>query len=76
MVNDFDLPTIRRQLDALRRQHGASSTVGSCCSNLIEQLENLQTYVRPAWAKDERQTLPWLIAQQHAALSAALSLDN
>lgn len=40
MTNDFDLPTIRKQLDALRTRHGADSPIGHRCSNLVEQLDS------------------------------------
>lgn len=58
-----------RALIARRVAAGADSPEGHTCSNLIEQLENLQTYVRPEWAKDERQTLPWMIRQQMKRLA-------
>jgi hypothetical protein len=38
MTNDFDLVTIRKQLDALRLKHGADTAVGHRCSTLIGQL--------------------------------------
>jgi hypothetical protein len=38
--------------------------MGHACSNVIEQLGALPTYVRPPWATDERQTLPYMIAKQ------------
>lgn len=65
----FDLWAARRALIARRVAAGADSPEGHTCSNLIEQLENLQTYVRPEWAKDERQTLPWMIRQQMKRLA-------
>jgi hypothetical protein len=43
MINYFELPKIRKQLDALRLKHGADSAVGHRCSNLIEQLRNLKS---------------------------------
>lgn len=42
MTNDFDLPTIRKQLDAMRAKHGADSPIGHRYSNLIEQLKSYQ----------------------------------
>jgi hypothetical protein len=42
-------------------------------SNLIEQIGNLRTYVRPDWATDERQTLPWMIKQQMRMLERRLA---
>jgi hypothetical protein len=44
MVNDFDPKTIRKQLDAMRRKHGADSPIGHRCSNLIGQLDHLKNY--------------------------------
>jgi len=60
----------------LRNAHGASSAVGQCCSNLIEALCVLPTYVRPAWAQDERQTLPWMIQQEANRLAALTAGAN
>ncbi len=42
MTNDFDLKTARKDLIALRVKHGADTPIGHRCSNLIEQLKNLQ----------------------------------
>lgn len=53
-----------RHLTKLRNAHGARSPMGYACSNVMQGLENLRTYVRPEWATDERQTLPYLIMQQ------------
>lgn len=60
----------------LREFHGAGTPIGHCCSLIVEQIKELANYVRPEWAKDERQTLPWLmnrsmnrLAQLRAALS-------
>jgi hypothetical protein len=71
MVNDFDPKIIRKQLDAMRRKHSADSPIGSRCSNLIEQLGAVPTYVRPTWATHECQTLPGLMKRQLAKLTAA-----
>lgn len=65
----FDLEDARRALIARRVRAGARSPEGYTCSNLIDQLERMRTYVRPAWAKDERQTLPWMIRQQMKRLA-------
>ena len=43
MINDFDPPKIRKQLNALRQKHGADSPVGHRCSNLVQQLESHAT---------------------------------
>lgn len=55
---------IRRSLIVKREAAGADTPIGHGCSNIIEQLENLYSYVRPAWATDECQTLPWMVNQQ------------
>jgi hypothetical protein len=60
----------------LRNAHGATSDVGQCCSNLIEALCVLPTYVRPAWAQDERQTLPWMIQLEVSRLAALTAGAN
>jgi hypothetical protein len=39
---NFDLENTRRNLIALRVQHGANTALGHRISNLIEQLENLR----------------------------------
>lgn len=67
--SSFDLWAARRALIARRVAAGAHSPEGYTCSNLIDQLERMQTYVRPEWAKDERQTLPWMIRQQMKRLA-------
>jgi hypothetical protein len=43
MTNDFDLKSLRKKLDALRRRHGADSPIGHRVSNLIERLKVLET---------------------------------
>lgn len=65
MINDFELPKIRRQLDALRVQHGANTPIGHRCSNLIEQLENLS-----GATGDQRKGLEKRIAKSVADLAA------
>jgi hypothetical protein len=42
-------------------------------SNIAEQVQNLRFYVRPAWAADDRQTLPGAIRRDIAAFERALS---
>lgn len=66
---NFDLEDTRRKLIARREAAGAESADGHTCSNLVEQLENMRGYVRPDWATDVRQTLPWLIQQQMKRLA-------
>ena len=65
----FELEATRRTLIARRVKTGADTPDGRTCSNLVEQLQEMQTYVRPNWAQDERQTLPWLIKQQMKRLA-------
>lgn len=61
----FDNPIdIRRALIAKRLAVGAETPLGYTCSNIIEQLENLFEYERPAWATHEFQTLPGLMNRQ------------
>lgn len=61
----FDDPIhIRRTLIVKRYAAGADTPYGHTCSNIVEQLDNLFGYERPAWATDERQTLPWNINYQ------------
>lgn len=52
------------QLIQVRLEHGADTPVGHGCSNLIEMIPEMEVYVRPAWASDVRQTLPWLMNYQ------------
>lgn len=61
----FDDPIhVRRALIAKREAAGADTPLGHTCSNIVEQLENLFGYVRPAWATHETQTLPYQINKQ------------
>lgn len=61
----FDDPIhVRRVLIAKRQAAGAETPYGHACSNIVEILDGLFEYERPAWAKDVRQTLPWLMKQQ------------
>jgi hypothetical protein len=54
----------RREID------GAESPKGRAYSNLIEMGDNAESYVRPEWAKDRRQTLPYFMEREAARLSA------
>jgi len=58
----------RKALIAKRLEIGADTSRGQIISNVIEQLENLQGYVRPSWVSDERQTLPYVMKKQLARL--------
>jgi hypothetical protein len=64
MTNDFDILTVRRDLIALREKHGADTPIGHRCSNLIEQLGNLQ-----GATGDERKHLEKFIGQSVAELA-------
>ena len=62
---------VRAALIAKRLQVGANSQTGHYISTLIEQLENLPSYVRQTWATDERQTLPYMMKRSLERLAAA-----
>lgn len=74
IMTGFEMENTRRDLIALRVKFGASSPVGHTCSNLIEQMETMRTYQRPAWADDDRKTLPALMAFQMKRLAKAVPL--
>lgn len=57
----------------LRNEVEAETPMGHVCSNLLEQIPNMATYVRPAWATHESQTLPGLIKQQMEHLGRLLA---
>lgn len=63
-----------RDLILLRRKFGANTPAGRICSNILEQMDSLRTYVRPAWATHETQTLQWCIKQQMQRLSQFAAL--
>lgn len=60
---------IRRLINARASTYGADSPEGHTCSNLAGMLKNMETYIRPEWATDVRQTLPWMIQQQMKRLA-------
>lgn len=66
---DLSFEDTRRALIAKREAHGSTSEIGRTCSTLVEQLENMRTYVRPAWATYEMQTLPFRIGLQMKRLA-------
>jgi hypothetical protein len=66
-----DLTQARAALIIKREAVGADTPTGRIISTLVEQLENKQTYVRPEWAKDRRQTLDYQIEKSLARLAAA-----
>jgi len=53
-----------------REVEGADSAKGHALSNLVEMGDNVQTYTRPSWAKDRRQTLGYAMAREAARLGA------
>lgn len=57
------------KLDNLRRLHGAKSDIGGVCSNLIEQIKNLDTATNPT----QREALTKFIADQQTYLAKLLS---
>lgn len=63
------LAAMNADLTAMRTRYGADSPIGHCCSNLLEQIAILPTYVQPEWATHEWQTLPYLVKQQIAGLA-------
>jgi hypothetical protein len=64
IMSNSSFDDVRRSLIAEREKHGASSSIGMACSSLVEQMENLQTYERPSWAVDDRQSLHSMIKRQ------------
>lgn len=77
VLPDFEMEATRRALIAKReRRYGANSPKGHACSNLVEQMQNMRTYIRPAWATDERQTLPYLMSLQMERLARRDSTDR
>jgi T5orf172 domain len=64
------------KLTRLRNAHDAESPMGHTCSNLMEQITEMADYVRPAWAVDDRQTLPGLIKWQMDRLAALKAESN
>jgi hypothetical protein len=62
----------RAHLHLVRNRVGANSPPGLVISTLLEQLENRQTYVRPPWAKDRRQTLDFQIEKSLTRLGHAM----
>jgi hypothetical protein len=54
-------PVLRAGLIKHREIVKADSPKGHVYSNLVEMGDNALTYVRPDWAKDRRQTLPYFM---------------
>jgi hypothetical protein len=74
IMSNMNMEDTRRDLIALRNKHGADTPTGHACSNIIEQMQAFRTYVRPAWATDERQTLQWMMQRQMQTLSRAVAI--
>jgi len=68
-MNHFE--QTRAALIARRARVGAKTPIGQILSTLVEQLENRQSYVRPGWAQDRRQTLDYQIEKSMARLAGA-----
>jgi hypothetical protein len=64
----MDLATCRTRLIATRSAEGADTPNGIAISDIIEQLEKLPDDVRQVWARDERQTLPYMLEEKVARL--------
>lgn len=82
MTNDFDLANTRKQLDTLRRKHGASSAIGSRCSILMGQLDNLPPgpedridYLTPDWVFNYRTSLLEHISKTKGDLARLLAVN-
>ncbi len=67
---------VRHGLLIKRNKYGAFTPRGHACSNLIEQTLTMATYVRPAWATHESQTLGWRMQQQMQRLARRDSTDR
>jgi hypothetical protein len=66
------LHNARAALIAKREAVGADTPAGRNISTLVEQMENRQTYIRPSWAKDRRQTLDYQIEKSLARLAGGM----
>jgi hypothetical protein len=62
------LTETRTALIIKREAVGADTPAGRNISTLVEQIERRQTYVRPPWAQDRRQTLDYQIEKSLARL--------
>jgi hypothetical protein len=75
IMSNVNMEDTRRGMIALRAKFGADTPAGHACSNLIEQMQAMRTYVPPDWATDERQTLPYLMKQQMQRLAQGVAID-
>jgi len=62
-------PVLRAAMIKRREIEKADSPKGHAYSNLIEMGDNAESYVRPEWAKDRRQTLPYCMEREAARLA-------
>lgn len=53
-MSEPDLKAVTRDLLIMRDKYGAESPEGRICSNIVQQLKNLKTWVRPEWVKSGR----------------------
>ena len=67
-----ELHNARVALIAKREAIGADTPKGRLISSAVEQMENLQTYVRPSWANDPRQTLQYALKKTLARLAGGM----
>lgn len=74
IMSNLNMEDTRRDLIAMRVKFGPDAPAGHACSTIVEQMQALRTYVRPSWATDERQTLPWMMKQQMQRLAQAVAL--
>ena len=72
-IDSLPRPSPTRDLKVMRYKYGPKSTIGRICSTLLSQMEKLPSYVAPAWATHESQTLAGKIKWQMAQLERALA---
>lgn len=66
------LTEARAALILKREAVGADTPTGHVLSTVVEQMENLQGYVKPSWANDPRQTLQYQLKKSLARLSGGM----
>lgn len=65
------------RLHMMRLASGAETPRGHLITGILEGMESLRSgYDRPEWARDARQTLPWVIAQKTKRLEALTNATN
>lgn len=75
IMSNSNVAGTRSHLIALRSKFGADTPAGHACSNIVEQIDVLRTYVRPSWAKHETQTLQWRMQQQMKRLALGVAVN-